>query len=491
MEALRAPSLLIAAVLYLAGLVIIGVWASRRTRTGQDFFAAGRRIGPITLALAAMAATLSGFTFIGGPGLLYSRGFGALMIFVPVSITATLAAGIVGTRLRLFGEARGLVTIPEAIGARYRSPAAQGLAAVSILIAVVGYLATNLLALGLVTDALFGTGRTTGIWIGAIAVLAYSIGGGILAGVYADVYQGIIMAGASLLVFGLALQTGGGLGEISRTILASDPAFLGPWGSLGPLAALSLFFVFSLGVLGRPHVLHKFYMVRDPLQIRWFPLANTLAMVITLLLLFGVGLAIKAMVIRGEVPPLASPDDATPTVLLRSATPALAGVVFAGVVAAIMSTVNSFLNIGAAAIVRDLPGALGRSPRNELRNGRIATFVIGAAAALAAQSTGTLVALLGIFGWGLFAASLVPSLALGLTWAGGTRKGALASMSCGLGVTLAGELLGYFRVYTIPGGVTVAGIALSSSLLMYLLVSLATRRGSSPPDPDVQLIIEM
>lgn len=481
----------IIALLYLLGLVVIGAWASRRTRTGQDFFAAGRSIGPITLALAAMAATLSGFTFIGGPGLLYSRGFGALMIFLPVSITATLSAGIVGTRLQLLGEARGLVTIPEAIGARYRSQAAQGLAAVSILIAVIGYLATNLLALGLVTDALFGTGRGTGIWIGAVAVLAYSIGGGILAGVYADVFQGIIMAGASVLVFVLALSTGGGLGEISRTILAADPGFLRPWGTMSPFAALSLFFVFSLGVLGQPHVLHKFYMVKDPMRIRWFPLANTLAMVVTLLLLFGVGLAMKALVVRGELPALINPDDATPTFLLRFASPALSGVLFAGVVAAIMSTVNSFLNIGAAAMVRDLPGAFGKVTRNELRSGRIATLVIGVAAGLAAQSTGTLVALLGIFGWGLFAACLVPSLALGLTWAGGTRYGALASMGCGLFVTLLGELLGYFKVYTVPGGVTVAGIALSLSLLVYLIVSLATRRGSPPPDRDVQLIIEM
>jgi Na+/proline symporter len=478
-------------LLYLLGIVGIGVWASRRTRTGQDFFAAGRRIGPLTLALAAMAATLSGFTFIGGPGLLYQRGFGALLIFLPVSITAILKTAVVGTRLRLFGEARGLVTIPEAIGARYRSPAAQGLAAVSILIAVVGYLATNLLAMGLVTDALFHTGRATGIWIGALLVLGYSIGGGILAGVYADVFQGIIMAGASLLVFLLALGTGGGLGEISRTIQASDPGFLGPWGTMTPLAALSLFFVFGLGVLGQPHVLHKFYMVKDPMQIRWFPLTHTVAMILTLLVLFGVGLAVKAMVVRGDIAPLASPDEATPTFLLRLASPVLSGVLFAGVIAAIMSTVNSFLNIGAAAIVRDLPRALGRIPTNELRSGRMATLVIGAVAALAAQSTGTLVALLGIFGWGLFAACLVPSLALGLTWAGGTRTGALASMSCGLGVTLVGELLGFFRVYRIPGGVTVAGVALSLSLLVYLVVSLATRRGSPPPDRDVQLIIEM
>ena len=487
----RTPELLLAAAVYGVGLALIGVWASRLTRTGQDFFAAGRRIGPVTLALASMAASLSGFTFIGGPGLLYARGFGALMIFLPVSITASLAAWVLGTRLRLLGEARGLVTIPEAIGARYRSKAAQGLAAGCVLVAVVGYLATNLLALGLVMDALFGTGRSAGIWLGAAAVLAYSIGGGILAGVYADVFQGAIMAVASVLVFRLALEIGGGLTGMSQAILAREPAFLGPWGNAGPLGSLSLFFVFSLGVLGQPHLLHKFYMVKDPLQLRWYPLAMTGAMVLVLTLLFGVGLAMKSGVASGAIPPLANPDEATPAFLLRYASPVLAGVLFAGVVAAIMSTVNAFLNIGAAALVRDFPAALGRGVRNELRNGRLATLVIGAGAALVAHASGSLVALLGIFGWGLFAATLVPALGLGLCWGRGTRAAALGSMGVGLGVTLLGELLGFFRVYSLPGGVLVSGVALAASLLTYLVISGVTRQGAAPPDSDLSVIIRM
>ncbi|MGQ0702534.1 MAG: sodium:solute symporter family transporter [Gemmatimonadales bacterium] len=490
----RGPALLLAAALYGVGTAAIAIWASRRTRTAGDFFAAGRRIGPLTLALASMAATLSGFTFIGGPGLLVRSGFGALFIFLPVSITAALAAWLLGTRLRLLGEARGLVTIPEAVGARYRSRTAHGLAAVSLLVAVVGYLATNLLALGLVIDALFGTGIAVGIWIGAALVLAYSTVGGMLAGVYTDVFQGLVMAAASLLVFGQALEVGGGLAAIATTILERDPGFLAPWGTLTPLGALSLYFVFSVGILGQPHVLHKFYLLKDPLQLRWYPLAMTGVMLVTLLILFGVGLATKALMLRGDLPPLAHPDDATPEFLLRYATPALAGLLFAGVMAAIMSTVNSFLNIGAAALTRDLPAAFGRPFRNELRMGRLATLAIGILAALAAQSSGSLVALLGVFGWGLFAATLVPALAVGLNWAGGTRTGAIASMACGLGLTLGGELLGFFRIYSLPAGVTVSGVALVLSLLVYLGVSVAGRRrgrrADLPPDPDVQLVME-
>jgi chromosomal replication initiator protein len=56
---------------------------------------------------------------------------------------------------------------------------------------------------------------------------------------------------------------------------------------LTPLAALSFFFVFGLGTLGQPHVVHKYYMLRDPRRLRWYPLLMTGALVISLLLYFG------------------------------------------------------------------------------------------------------------------------------------------------------------------------------------------------------------
>src|ERR1019366_4081571 len=94
-------------------------------------------------------------------------------------------------------------------GARYRSPAAQGLAAVGILIAVIGYMATNLLALGIVIEAIFGTSLAAGIWIGTAVILAYSVAGGILAGIFTDVFQGSVMAISSLMVVAFALKAGG------------------------------------------------------------------------------------------------------------------------------------------------------------------------------------------------------------------------------------------------------------------------------------------
>lgn len=483
------PAIVAIAVVYFVVVAGIGVWATRRTRTASDFFVAGHGIGLLALTLAAMSATLSGFAFIGGPGLLYSVGLGAMFIILPASLTNAMGAWVLAKRMRLLAEVRPVITVPDAIGARYRSPLAQGLSGTSILIAVVGYMATNILALGIVIDAIFGIGLGWGVWVGTAVVLGYSVAGGILAGIYADVFQGSLMGVASVLVFVFVLDAGGGLGEISRTILAEDPGFLEPWGHLGPLAAISFFFVFGLGSLGQPHVVHKFYMLRDPRRLKWYPLLVTIAVILSTLLYFGVGVAVKALATGGEMAPLASPDEATPLFLLHYTPVVLAGIVFSSVAAAIMSTVNSFMNIGAAAVTHDLPVSLGRKVEDELFWGRVATVAISLAAALTAQFSGALVAFLGIFGWGLFASTLVPALAIGLNWEGATRAGAVASIGTGLAVTLVLETMSFFGAFTLPEGISVSALSLVLSIGVFLGVSWLTPEAAL--DPDLRLIMEV
>jgi Na+/proline symporter len=488
---LTQPTIVAVAVAYFAIVAAIGAWATRKTRSAKDFFVAGHGIGLFALTLAAMSATLSGFAFIGGPGLVYSRGLGAVYLILPAAVTSSMGAWMLAKRMRLLGEVRGLITVPDAIAARYRSPLAQGLSGLAIIVATVGYMATNLLALGLVIDAIFATGLGVGIWAGTAVVLAYSVAGGILAGVYTDVFQGSLMAVASVLVFVYTLKVGGGMAGISETVLAADPTFLGPFGSMGPGGALSLFFVFGIGSLGQPHVVHKFYMLRDPRKLKWYPLLVTCALLVTMLLYVGVGFAVKALVARGELAPLTLQDDATPTFLLHYTPVLLSALVFSGVAAAIMSTVNSFMSIGAAAITHDIPVALGRTVANELRWGRISTVLISVVAALLAQGSGALVAFLGIFGWGLFASTLVPALAVGLNWEGATKEGAVASIATGLVVTLGGELAAFRGLFTFPVGATVSGVALVASFLVFFAVSWATRKGPGAAiDADVRLVME-
>lgn len=475
---MSTPGLILAVgVLYMVATALIGAAATRRTRSADDFFVAGRRIGLLALALSTMSASLSGFAFIGGPGLVYTLGLGAVFIVLPAGVTNALAAWVLGRRLRLLAEVESILTLPDALRVRFGSPAAQGLAAVSILLAVTGYLAANLLAMGVALDVIFETGVLGGVALGTLLVLGYSVAGGIVAGIWTDLLQGGWMAVASLLVFATVLEVGGGLGGLSATLLEADPAFLAPWGRLTPLAAVGFYLVYSVGVLGQPHVMHKFLMVRDPRRLRWFPALATFALVVMILLFVGVGIASRALELRGDVAALANPDDATPTFLLGFAPGLLAALVFSGVAAAIMSTVNSFLSVGAAAAVRDLPRALGRPVANELRAGRIATAALCLAAAVTAVLSDTLLAFLAIFGWGLFASTLVPALAIGLNWPRATRAGAVASIATGLGLTVLLEGLALAGAWTLPVGVSIAAVTLLLSTLVFLGVSVLTSAG--------------
>ena len=486
------PAVIMVGLVYFAVVVGISIWAARRTRTANDFFVAGKGIGLVALTVASVSVSVSGFAFIGGPGFVYTAGLGAVYIVLPAAVTNVMGAWVLAKRMRLLGEARGLITIPDAIGARYNSRAAQGVSAVAILIGIIGYMATNALAMGVVINSIFGVGLGWGIWIGTGVTLAYSASGGILAGIYNDVFQGTLMGIASVLVFVFVLKLAGGLGAISQTILQHDPIFLSPWGKLTPLAALSFFFVFSMGSLGQPQAIHKYYMLRDPLQLKWYPLLKTLGLVLVLLLYFGVGVGVKAFVASGRLAPLASPDQATPALLLTATPIVLAALVFSGVAAATMSAANSFINIGAAIVTHDLPIAFGRRVKNELFWGRAVTILIAVAAAITAQQSGAMVAFLGIFGWGLFASTLVPALAVGLNWQGATKAGAIASIVTGLVITLSLETASYLKLFKFPAGVTASAVAMVASFLVFFATSWLTSRGREQAiAEDVKLVMEL
>src|SRR5439155_27308525 len=128
------PAVIIVGLLYFAVIIGISVWAARRTRTASDFFVAGKGIGLIALTVASVSVSVSGFAFIGGPGLIYAIGLGAMYIVLPAAVTNVMGAWVLAKRMRLLAEVRRLITIPDAIGARYKSRFAQGLSAVAIMV---------------------------------------------------------------------------------------------------------------------------------------------------------------------------------------------------------------------------------------------------------------------------------------------------------------------------------------------------------------------
>ncbi len=505
MPVLDQPGILWTALIYLALVIAIGVWSLRRTRDARDFFIAGQSIGLLVAGMATMSAAFSGFVFIGGPGLVQRMGVAALFICVPVSFTSGLLAWVVGKRLRLLAEVRPIYTIPDALQARYGSRSVAGLGACAVLVGTVAYLGAQLLALGIVIEAVFGTRELFGaaslpiaVGVGLLVIVFYAVAGGMVAGVYTDLFQGLLMVFAAAAVFFYALRSGGGISGIARTLAESPeygPSFLDPLGNVPILTAVGFFFLFGVGTLGQPHMLHKFFMLDRLSTLKWMPAVIGLGQTMCVLIWIGIGLAVPALIAGGGMAPLASPDDASPRFLLESTPELLAGLVFAGILAAIMSTADSFLNIGAAALVRDLPAALGRRRPNQLVAGRIAVVGVALAAAIFALAYGDLIALVGTFAFGTFAAALTPAVAIGWNWKRVTPGAAGASIVVGLVTNLSLELWARQTWWPglpkppLPPGALPGVVAVAASLSVLMIWSwLAT---PSRLEPDVERILEL
>jgi Na+/proline symporter len=476
MEEQRGLITLVCVGAYLGFCIAVGLWAMGRTRSSRDFFVAGRSLGIWVSAIAIFSSTLSGFGFVGGPGLTYRMGMSSVWMILAGGTGYILGFTLLARPLRVISELRDTVSLPEAAASRYKSRAVGGLLAVALLVGVMGYLATQILAMARVLqDVLGGVGAIPAldlvscVAISTTVLVFYCVTGGVIAGVYTDLVQGLMMLVAAVLIV-LACQSAvdGGFTGMSLTLLADDPEAIGPWGTLGLLGSMSMLFLFLLGNL--------------PMAVISYNVAA--------LLWILVGLSMRALVLQGGHPELDSADLASPAFLQTFAHPLLAGIVFAGLLAAIMSTADAFLNIGAAAIVIDLPRAvLGRALRSELLAARLATVGIGVAAAGFAlyshYANARLLALLGVFGAGTFAAALVPTVTIGFRWKRASAPAACVAIASSVLINLFIELRDVQLPHGIHGGIP----ALVVSLVLFLGISLASR----PPqlDPDIEEALDL
>jgi sodium/proline symporter len=476
--------------LYLAVTLGIGIWATRRTHTVADFFVAGRSLGMFVMAIAAFASVQSGFGILGGTGMTFASG---LVFVTGIGFAAVLGFGLawflVGRRLFEMGAKGDVYTIGDVVDRRYNSPAVRGAMALAIVLGVVGYLGTQVQAMGVVMGAIFGIDTTTGALIGLGILAVYAVGGGTIAAVYTDVFQGVLMIAVSVVISFYAFNVAGGVGEVTATLRAESADLAAPFGALPTLTIVCWILLFAVGAAGQPQLLTKFLMIRDAKQLRWGALTAGLAYMCTMMMVVGVGLTALALSLRGEFPELSGPDQALPAFLTEYTVPVFAGLVMAAILSAIMSTGDAFVNLGAAALVRDIPRALGREVKAELMWSRVAVAALLVVSVLFSMYLDTLVALLGVFGWGTFAAAIFPAVVLGLVWSGATKAGALASILISVAVNFVLEIGARYGFTPLPEGVVNGTFALAVSTTVFLAVSLATRdRGTKNPEQSSEVM---
>ena len=178
---------------------------------------------------------------------------------------------LVSKRIRMIAELRNCISLPDIVAARYGSEAVRFMLAITIVLGVMGYLATQILAMAVVMQAILsGTemfaniGLVACVTISSAVLIFYCVTGGIIASVYTDVVQGAIMivAGALILIAATSVFDGG-MQEATSIILRDDPETVMPYGAAGIMASLGWFFVFGLGLAGQPHIITKMLLNKN------------------------------------------------------------------------------------------------------------------------------------------------------------------------------------------------------------------------------------
>jgi Na+/proline symporter len=473
--------LIVAMMVLTIGITVgIGVHAYWEARTQQQYFAYGQQLRWFVLGLATFSTIMSGFGFVGGPGLVYNIGSTSLWMTFAAALGIPFSFLLVGRKLHELAGPE-VLTLPDAIYKRFGSQGARFAVALSILLGILAYLGSQILAAAIVLVQVFGTGFLFSFLVALAIVSIYPLIGGIVAGIRTEVFQGAVMIVASLLVFYFALASGGGMAQITADVARANQALVSPWGNAPAMVALGYLFVFSIGNVGMPHSTSRFLMLKDTSQLRYGVLLATGAYMVGSLLWMAVGFAVRARVAAGDLAPLATPDEAAPVFLSTYTPPWLAGVAFAGLMSAILSTASIFLNVGSATLTRDIPQALGWRLKQPLFWARTWTAILALTSGALALWSRELVALLGAIGYGLHAAALMPALVLGLRWERATGAGVVASA----GVAIAGSIyffiaqqlgLAASRGWWIPAnGFPSVGLVMLLSLITFVIASLLSQ----------------
>jgi sodium/proline symporter/sodium/pantothenate symporter len=456
-----------------AAVVAFAAWGWRHTSTPKAFFAASRTVGPLLAGLGGTAAGLSAFVFVGGPGYFAAVGAASLWIILSAPLTGALQCWAVGERIVSLVRDNDCLTVPDLVASRFGEGWPRGLAAAAVAVGAVATLAVQVKGVAVAGEVILGAPGWLVASAAVAATVVYTAAGGMRTGILAEAVQGLVMAGAAVALAAFALARAGGPRQAISTIAHLRPELLDPWGGPGPTAAIGLFLLFALGTCAQPHYLQKFILLRDRASLRWLPLVMTGALLAVLTVWVGVGLGGTALWLTGGLE-LETPDQLAPALLASSGSRVFIAIAGAALVAAVMSTAASLLNLVAAALTHDLPRALGTTPPRGLGPARLTTIGAGLAAATIALTSDQPVAILGVLGWGTFTAALLPVMVIGLSWAGARRRGAVAALVIGPLVQLGGEWArasGLLPMRWEPG---LLGAAIGAAVLVVFSLDLGT-----------------
>ncbi|QZN95821.1 sodium/proline symporter PutP [Symbiopectobacterium purcellii] len=466
--------MLVTFLVYIFGMVLIGLAAYRSTTTLGDYILGGRRMGSVVTALSAGASDMSGWLLMGLPGAIFISGISESWIAIGLTIGAYLNWRWVAGRLRVHTEVNhNALTLPDYFTHRFEDTRKilRVIAALIILVFFTIYCASGIVAGARLFESTFGMSYATSLWAGAAATIAYTFIGGYLAVSWTDTVQATLMIFALILTPVMVILALDGVDTSLLVIAAKNPANLDMFKGLDVIAIISLL-GWGLGYFGQPHILARFMAADSHHTIRS---ARRISMTWMILCLagavsvgfFGIAYFSNHPEQAGNVTNNAERVFIELSMLLFN--PWIAGILLSAILAAVMSTLSCQLLVCSSAITEDLyrpffrPGA---TQRELVWVSRIMVLLIAIISIVLAANPENRVLGLVSYAWAGFGAAFGPVILISLLWPRMTRNGALVGMLIGAATVIIWKQNAWFNLYEIIPGFLFASLAIFIVSLM-------------------------
>lgn len=431
-----SSGVLISLAAYFLVMIGIGVYAYfKQANDTEGYMLGGRNLSPAVTALSAGASDMSGWLLLGLPGYMYADGVVSVWIALGLTLGALLNYIIVAPRLRVYTEvADNAITLPDYFANRFedKSHMLRVISAIVIILFFTVYTAASLVGGGKLFESSLNLSYSTGLWVTAGVVVAYTLFGGFLAVSMTDFVQGVIMLFALVIVPVVAFTDLGGVSAVTESVRNIDPTMLDVTSGMTIIGIISLM-AWGLGYFGQPHIIVRFMAIRS---VRDVPTARNIGMswmVVSLIGSLMTGFAGRAYVQKTAM----TLDDPETIFLVFTQflfTPLVSGFLLAAILAAIMSTISSQLLVVSSSLTKDIYKLFLDKEAPESRQvlvGRISVILVAVVSILLASDPDSSVLTLVSHAWAGFGAAFGPLVIFSLTWRRMNRNGAVAGMVVG------------------------------------------------------------
>ncbi|MGI5962163.1 MAG: sodium/proline symporter [Lawsonibacter sp.] len=442
--------IMLAIVVYLGGMLWIGVVYSKKNNSVDDFYLGGRKLGPFVTAMSAEASDMSSWLLMGLPGVAYLTGLAeASWTAIGLAIGTYLNWLIVAKRIRRYSHHLGAITVPQFFSKRWGDERnlLSALAALVIIIFFIPYTASGFAACGKLFSTLFGVDYVAAMLISAAVIVLYTVMGGFLAASFTDLIQSIIMTIALVVVLGFGVTQAGGMDAVLTNAqsmagyLSLEQIYDPATGSANPYSLLTIcsLLAWGLGYFGMPHILLRFMAIEDEQKLTLSRRVASSWVVISMGVAIFIGVVGNGMTNAGAMVSLADAE----TIIVNIAqlisqygvvAALIAGIILAGILAATMSTADSQLLAASSSVSQDLGSdflRLDLKGRKGMLVARTVMVLISLVAAFLARDPNSSVFRVVSFAWAGFGAAFGPTMLMALFWKRSNKWGALAGMLTG------------------------------------------------------------